>query len=98
MLWADGQNDECLMSVLGSNTVITPADPIIFQSAGPDCFVPHGDLAFVDDPDSFAALTIALDEDERLNPMRRLFERPCKLPQVTIGKLAGYARGGGAEC
>lgn len=70
---------------------------IVFASADPDFFVPHGDMAFVDDPSAFADLAIGTDQDARLNPMQRLFERLRALPQVTIGKLAGKARGGGAE-
>lgn len=70
---------------------------IVLQSADPDFFVPHGDMKFVDDPSSFANLTLGSDQDQRLNPMQRLFERLRKLPQVTIGKLRGRARGGGAE-
>lgn len=70
---------------------------IVFASADADFFVPHGDMAFVDDPAAFVALTIGADQDSRLNPMQRLFERLRALPQVTIGKLAGKARGGGAE-
>lgn len=70
---------------------------IVFQSADPDFFVPHGDMNFVDDPSSFANLAVGEDQDQRLNPMQRLFERLRKLPQVTIGKLRGRARGGGAE-
>ncbi|MDQ2764657.1 MAG: enoyl-CoA hydratase/isomerase family protein [Pseudomonadota bacterium] len=70
---------------------------IVFESADRDFFMPHGDMKFVDDPESFASLQVAMDEDSGLNPMQRVFERVRKLPQATIGKLAGYARGGGAE-
>lgn len=70
---------------------------IVFDSADEDFFIPHGDMSFVDDPASFASLRIGEDQDQRLNPMQRLFERIRKLPQVTIGKLRGRARGGGAE-
>jgi enoyl-CoA hydratase/carnithine racemase len=70
---------------------------VILQSADPDFFIPHGDMGFVDDPASFAELAVGADQDQRLNPMQRVFERWRKLPQVTIGKLEGRARGGGAE-
>jgi enoyl-CoA hydratase/carnithine racemase len=70
---------------------------LILQSADPDFFIPHGDMTFVDDPESFVALPVALEEDAALNPMQRVIERVRKLPQLTIGKLAGIARGGGAE-
>lgn len=70
---------------------------IVFESADRDFFIPHGDMKFVDDPQGFVSLQVAMDEDPSLNPMQRVFERVRKLPQATIGKLAGYARGGGAE-
>jgi enoyl-CoA hydratase/carnithine racemase len=70
---------------------------IVLQSADPDFFIPHGDMRFVDDPASFANLKVGEDQDQRLNPMQRVFERWRKLPQVTIGELEGRARGGGAE-
>jgi enoyl-CoA hydratase/carnithine racemase len=72
---------------------------IVFQSGDPDFFIPHGDMGFVDDPSSFASLAIGAGDAESadLNPMQRLHERVRRLPQVTIGKIAGFARGGGAE-
>ncbi|WP_344581946.1 enoyl-CoA hydratase/isomerase family protein [Streptomyces lunalinharesii] len=70
---------------------------IVFDSADPDFFVAHGDMTMADDPASFAELPIAPDEDQSLNPMMRLHERIRSLPQVTIAKLRGLARGGGAE-
>ena len=72
---------------------------IVFQSADPEFFIPHGDMGFVDDPSSFASLVLAEGDQgmDDLNPMQRLHERVRRLPQVTIGKLAGFARGGGAE-
>ncbi|MGW5577159.1 enoyl-CoA hydratase/isomerase family protein [Micromonospora chokoriensis] len=69
---------------------------IVFESADPDFFVPHGDMAIVDDP-SFADWPIALEQNPVLNPMMRLNERIRLLPQVTIAKLRGLARGGGSE-
>ncbi|CAN5257046.1 enoyl-CoA hydratase/isomerase family protein [soil metagenome] len=70
---------------------------IVFQSADPDFFIPHGDMGFIDDPEVFAGLKVGASEDPELNPMQRVFERVRRLPQVKIGKLRGYARGGGAE-
>ena len=40
---------------------------IVLQSADPEFFVAHGDMNFVDDPDSFERLPI--DGDPALNPM-----------------------------
>lgn len=70
---------------------------IVLQSADPEFFVAHGDMYFVDDPESFARLPIDENGDPSLNPMQRLHERLRRLPQVTIAKLAGLARGGGNE-
>ncbi|MGH2940913.1 MAG: enoyl-CoA hydratase/isomerase family protein [Solirubrobacterales bacterium] len=68
---------------------------VVVESADPDFFVAHGDMGFVDDPESIMGLEIA--GDQTLSPMLRLHERLRALPQVTIGKLAGLARGGGSE-
>ena len=69
---------------------------IIFESANPEFFVAHGDMSFVDDPEA-AAAAIQIAGDQALNPMLRLHERLRQLPQITIGKLVGLARGGGSE-
>lgn len=70
---------------------------IVFDSADPDFFVAHGDMTAADDPAAFVALPVAPGEDQSLNPMMRLHERIRSLPQITIAKLRGLARGGGAE-
>lgn len=70
---------------------------IVFQSADPDFFIAHGDMKFIMDPRSLTSVHIGGRDDASLNPMQRLHERIRSLPQVTIGKLAGFARGGGAE-
>lgn len=70
---------------------------IVFQSADPDFFIIHGDMNFVDAPETLMNLDLGDPGTEHLNPMMRLHERLRALPQVTIGKLAGLARGGGAE-
>ena len=69
---------------------------IVFQSADPEFFLAHGDMNFVNNPDSFTQLKLG-DDGAPLNPMQKLFERFRTLPQVTIAKLAGVARGGGSE-
>lgn len=46
---------------------------------------------------SLASVRIGDNDDQALNPMQKLHERIRTLPQVTIGKFAGLARGGGAE-
>lgn len=70
---------------------------IVFQSADPDFFITHGDLNFVNTPETLMNLRLGDAGTEQLNPMMRLHERLRALPQVTIGKIAGLARGGGAE-
>jgi enoyl-CoA hydratase/carnithine racemase len=70
---------------------------IVFQSADPDFFIIHGDMNFVKQPEALMSLQLGDAGTEGLNPMMRLHERLRGLPQITIGKLAGYARGGGAE-
>ena len=70
---------------------------VVFQSGDPDFFIVHGDMNFVSKPETFTSLQLGDKGTEHLNPMMRLHERLRALPQVTIGKLAGLARGGGAE-
>lgn len=68
---------------------------VIFQSANPDFFIAHVDMTIAEDPDIFEKLgALALPG---LNPFQSLSERIRRLPQVTIVKLEGMARGGGAE-
>lgn len=69
---------------------------IVFQSSNPDFFLAHGDMNFVTDPASLMDLADA-ESDPNLNPMQQLHERLRNLPQVTIARLAGFARGGGNE-
>ncbi|QPZ39339.1 enoyl-CoA hydratase/isomerase family protein [Paramicrobacterium chengjingii] len=71
-------------------------DVIVFQSANPEFFSAHADFEWSFDPGSLTALVDA-DADPALNPLQQLNERLRTLPQVTIAKLRGYARAGGAE-
>ncbi|WP_434441590.1 enoyl-CoA hydratase/isomerase family protein [Lentzea sp. E54] len=68
---------------------------IVFDSADPDFFIAHVDMSLVDAPDSFDAL--AAEVPEGINVFQALGELLRHQPQVTIVKLAGLARGGGAE-
>lgn len=70
---------------------------IVFQSADPDFFIAHGSMHFANQPETLMNLRLGDVGTEHLNPMMRLHERLRALPQITIGKLAGLARGGGAE-
>jgi enoyl-CoA hydratase/carnithine racemase len=68
---------------------------VVFESANPDFFIAHVDMALIDDPHAFDA--IARDVPAGLNVFQALGELVRNLPQITIAKLAGIARGGGAE-
>ncbi|MEV7082791.1 enoyl-CoA hydratase/isomerase family protein [Streptomyces sp. NPDC093516] len=70
---------------------------IVVQSANPEFFLAHGDLSFVEDPAAYAALPVAEETLVGTGPMMRVHERWRRLPQTTIAKVAGLARGGGAE-
>jgi enoyl-CoA hydratase/carnithine racemase len=66
---------------------------IVFQSAHPDIFVAHADTNFLKEMSDKA---VSRDEVELLN-LQVVLERISKLPQATIAKIEGYARGGGHE-
>ena len=68
---------------------------IVFGSADPDFFIAHVDMTLGEDPDAVAELIAQAPEG--LNPFQALSEQLRHQPQVTVVKLAGVARGGGAE-
>ncbi|MDT0453171.1 enoyl-CoA hydratase/isomerase family protein [Streptomyces hesseae] len=68
---------------------------IVFDSANPEFFIAHVDMTLVDTPDAFDKL--AADLPDGVNVFQALGELLRHQPQVTIVKLAGIARGGGAE-
>lgn len=77
---------------------------IVFQSADPEFFSAHGDMRFVTDPTALpAATSAAIDAApdapiaDGINILQALSKEVRSLPQVTIGKLAGFARGAGNE-
>jgi enoyl-CoA hydratase/carnithine racemase len=77
---------------------------IVFESADPDFFIAHGDMRFIAEPASVVAATdavLAAAPDvpipSTLNMMAAVHEEIRALPQLTIGKIAGFARGGGNE-
>jgi enoyl-CoA hydratase/carnithine racemase len=69
---------------------------IVYQSANPDFFAAHADNGWMFDPSGLMALADP-DGDPGLNPLQQLHERLRTLPQVTIAKLRGRLRAGGAE-
>ncbi|NEP00936.1 MAG: enoyl-CoA hydratase/isomerase family protein [Symploca sp. SIO2E9] len=66
---------------------------VVFQSAHPEIFVAHADTNFLKDMS-----TTAVSRDEvTLLYLQTTLERISKLPQATIAKIEGFARGGGHE-
>ncbi|MGR7996953.1 enoyl-CoA hydratase/isomerase family protein [Xanthobacter sp. ZOL 2024] len=68
---------------------------IVFESADPEFFIAHVNMTLIDEPHAFDDL--ARDTPGDLNPFQAFGELLRQQPQVTIVKLAGLARGGGAE-
>jgi len=66
---------------------------VIFQSAHPEIWVCHYDTTLLKDMSNEA---VSRDEAELLD-LQVVLERISKLPQATIAKLEGFARGGGHE-
>ena len=66
---------------------------VVFQSANPDIFVAHADTNFLKD---MSATAVSRDEVKLLD-LQTTLERISKLPQATIAKIEGFARGGGHE-
>lgn len=66
---------------------------VVFQSAHPEIFIAHADTGFLKDMS-----TKAVPRDEvQLLYLQEVLERISKLPQATIAKIEGFARGGGHE-
>jgi enoyl-CoA hydratase/carnithine racemase len=68
---------------------------IVFDSADPEFFIAHVDMTLGDVPEVLAGL--AEEVPDGVNLFQILGETLRHQPQVTIVKLAGKARGGGAE-
>ncbi len=66
---------------------------VVFQSANPDIFVAHADTNFLKD----MSATAVSRGDVKLLDLQRVLERISRLPQATIAKIEGFARGGGHE-
>ena len=66
---------------------------VVFQSANPDIFVAHADTNFLKDMSTEA---VSRDEVELLY-LQKVLQRISALPQATIAKIEGFARGGGHE-
>ena len=66
---------------------------VVFQSANPEIFVAHADTNFLKD----MSATAVSREEVKLLDLQIVLERISKLPQATIAKIEGFARGGGHE-
>ncbi|MEM1184871.1 MAG: enoyl-CoA hydratase/isomerase family protein [Planctomycetota bacterium] len=66
---------------------------VVFQSAHPEIWVAHADTNFLKD---MSTEPTDRDDVELLN-LQSTLERISKLPQATIAKIEGFARGGGHE-
>ena len=66
---------------------------VVFQSAHPEIFVAHADTNFLKDMSGKAVSRDAV----KLLDLQVVLERISKLPQATIAKIEGFARGGGHE-
>lgn len=66
---------------------------VVFQSAHPEIFVAHADTDFLKDMSTEA---VSRDEVELLY-LQKVLQRISELPQATIAKIEGFARGGGHE-
>jgi enoyl-CoA hydratase/carnithine racemase len=66
---------------------------VVFQSAHPEIFVAHADTNFLQD---MSGKAVSRDEVKLLD-LEVVLERISKLPQATIAKIEGFARGGGHE-
>ncbi|NEQ53257.1 MAG: enoyl-CoA hydratase/isomerase family protein [Leptolyngbya sp. SIO3F4] len=66
---------------------------VVFQSAHPEIFVAHADTDFLKE---MSAAAVSRD-DVKLLDLQSTLERISKLPQATIAKIEGFARGGGHE-
>lgn len=66
---------------------------VVFQSANPEIWVCHYDTELLKDMSEKAVSR----EDAQLLDLQSVCERVSKVPQATIAKLEGFARGGGHE-
>lgn len=66
---------------------------VVFQSANPEIWVCHYDTELLKDMSTEAVSR----EDAKLLDLQSICERISRVPQATIAKLEGFARGGGHE-
>lgn len=84
-----------LQSLLKALALDTTVKVIVFSSANPEFFIAHVDINILEEKEILEALgATAL---EGLNIFQTMGELLRRQPQLTIVKLKGIARGGGAE-
>ncbi|MCO7231580.1 MULTISPECIES: enoyl-CoA hydratase/isomerase family protein [unclassified Cobetia] len=66
---------------------------VVFQSAHPEIFIAHADVDFLKDMSTHAVH----QSEVKLLDLQVVLERISRLPQATIAKIEGFARGGGHE-
>ena len=66
---------------------------VVFQSAHPEIWVAHYDTNLL----KYMSTEAVSREDAKLLDLQTVLERISKLPQATIAKIEGFARGGGHE-
>ena len=66
---------------------------VVFQSANPEIWICHYDTELLKDMSTVAVAR----NDVQLLDLQEVCERISKVPQATIAKLEGFARGGGHE-
>jgi enoyl-CoA hydratase/carnithine racemase len=68
---------------------------IVFDSANPDYFIAHWDLAA--DPQTVVDMTTESSKRRGMHPYTDVFTRVSRLPVVTIASVRGRVRGAGSE-
>lgn len=66
---------------------------VIFESANPEIFIAHTDIDML----QYLSTSPVSKEQAKLSPLQIALNRISKLPQATIAKIEGMARGGGHE-
>lgn len=66
---------------------------VVFQSVHPEIFIAHADVDFLKDMSTHAVH----QSEVKLLDLQVVLERISRLPQATIAKIEGFARGGGHE-
>src|SRR5207247_9165911 len=71
--------------------VVVRVRVVVFDSADPDFFIAHADVALIE------RLPTDVPKPTTLGFFHAMVERFRTMPKATIGKIEGRARGGGSE-